>query len=107
MPTHLKRLTITVPTELAAAIRQAVDDGDHASANEVVWEALRAWIIQRQGVNASMRQCVNALSALKEDIDQGLSEVAAGRVTPFDASRIIARGKRLLTTHHSWARAAE
>jgi len=40
MPTT-KRLTIAMPSETSAAIKQAVDDGEYASASDVVREALR------------------------------------------------------------------
>ena len=89
MPTTLERLTITMPSEMAASIKQAVDDGEYASTSEVVREALREWTTRRQLM-------LNELSALKADIDQGLVDVAAGRVKTFDADRIIARGKQLL-----------
>ena len=89
MPTTLERLTITMPSEMAASIKQAVDDGEYASTSEVVREALREWKTRRQLM-------LNELSALKADIDQGLVDVAAGRVKNFDADRIIARGKQLL-----------
>lgn len=88
MPTT-KRLTIAMPSETAAAIKQAVDDGEYASASEVVREALREWKMHRQ-----LR--LNELSALQADIGQGLADAAAGRVKAFDVDRIIPRGKQLL-----------
>ena len=36
------------------------------------------------------------MEALKADIDQGLADLAEGRVKQFDAARIIERGRRLL-----------
>ncbi|WP_198299100.1 ribbon-helix-helix domain-containing protein [Bordetella genomosp. 13] len=89
MPTTLERLTITMPAEMAASLKQAVEDGEYASTSEVVREALREWKIRRELM-------LNELNALKADIDQGLADVAAGRVKAFDADNIIARGKRLL-----------
>jgi antitoxin ParD1/3/4 len=41
------------------------------------------------------------LAALKSDIDKGLADVAAGRVTEFDAARIIERGRKLLAGRSS------
>ncbi|HWF00150.1 MAG TPA: ribbon-helix-helix protein, CopG family [Caulobacteraceae bacterium] len=40
----IERLSITLPAEMAASLRQAVEDGgEYASASEIVREALRAW----------------------------------------------------------------
>jgi antitoxin ParD1/3/4 len=78
-PTRAQRLTITMPTELASTIRQAVDDGDYASTSEAVREAVREWKVRRQLM-------LNEIAALKADIDQGLADVAAGRV------KVLARG---------------
>jgi len=94
MPTTLERLTITMPTEMASAIKQAVDDGEYASTSEVVREALREWKTRRQLMP-------NELASLKADIDQGLADVAAGRVKAFDPNNIIARGKQLLAARSS------
>jgi antitoxin ParD1/3/4 len=44
---------------------------------------------------------LNELASLKEDIDQGLADVAAGRVKAFDPDNIIARGKQLLAARSS------
>jgi hypothetical protein len=38
-------------------------------------------------------------AALKADIDQGLADIAAGRLIPFNMDAIIARGGQLLATH--------
>lgn len=89
MPTTLERVTVTMPTEMAAAIKQAVDDGEYASTSEVVREALRDWKTKRQLM-------LNELASLKADIDQGLADVAAGRVKTFNPDSIIERGKQLV-----------
>jgi antitoxin ParD1/3/4 len=39
----IERLTITVPAEMAAVVRQAVANGSYASTSEVIREALRDW----------------------------------------------------------------
>jgi len=85
----LERVTVTMPTEMTAIIRQAVDDGEYASTSEVVREALREWKTRRQFMQGE-------LATLKADIDQGLADIAAGRVRTFDAERIIAQGKQRL-----------
>lgn len=94
MPGTLERLTVTMPVEMAATIKQAVDEGEYASTSEVVREALREWKTRRQLMLAE-------LSVLKADIERGLADVAAGRVKDFDADRIIERGRQLLAARSS------
>lgn len=85
----VEHLTITLPSEMAATVRGAVDTGDYASTSEVVRAALRDWTSKRAFQ-------LQELAALKADIDAGLADVAAGRVADFDAARIVERGRRLL-----------
>ena len=88
---EIERITITLPSDMAAVIKGAVDGGDYASSSEVVREALRDWKMKRA-------LQLQELTALKADIDIGLADVAAGRVRDFDAARIIERGKKLLAS---------
>ena len=85
----IERMTVTMPADMAAVVKAAVDGGDYASTSEVVRDALRDWKIKRAVQ-------VQELAALKSDIDKGLADVAAGRVRDFDATKIIERGRRLL-----------
>jgi antitoxin ParD1/3/4 len=87
----LERLTITLPSDTAAIVKDAVAGGDYASASEVVRDALRDWKAKR----ALQRQ---ELAALKTDIGQGLADLTAGRVKDFDAERIVERGRKLLAS---------
>ena len=87
----IERLTVTMPADMAAVVKAAVEGGDYASTSEVVREALRDWKTKR----AIQLQ---ELTALKSDIDKGLADVAAGRVKNFDANQIIARGRKLLAS---------
>jgi len=86
---EIERMTITLPAEMAAVIRSAVDGGDYASGSEVVREALRDWKSKRA-------LQLQELTALKADIERGLNDLAEGRVQDFDAARIIERGRKLL-----------
>jgi antitoxin ParD1/3/4 len=86
---ELERLTITMPSELAAVVKTAVAAGDYASTSEVVREALRDWKIKRAIQHEE-------IATLKADIDKGLADVAAGRLTEFNAERIVERGRTLL-----------
>lgn len=82
--TSIERMTITMPADMAAVIKAAVDDRDYASTSEVVreWKQRRAFQSQE-------------FATLKADIDKGLADVAAGQVRQFDKKRIIARGRKL------------
>jgi antitoxin ParD1/3/4 len=86
---QIERMTITMPGEMAAVVKEAVAGGDYASTSEVVREALRDWKLKR-----ALR--LQELTALQSDIDKGLADLAEGRVVDFDADRIIERGRKLL-----------
>ena len=86
---EIERLTITLPSDMGAAVKGAVNGGDYASTSEVVREALRDWKTKRA-------LQLQELAMLKADIDKGLKDVAEGRVKDFDAERIIERGRKLL-----------
>ncbi len=88
---EIERMTITLPSDMAAVVKSAVDGGDYASSSEVVREALRDWKMKRA-------LQLQELAALKADIDKGLTDLAEGRVQDFDAGRIIERGKKLLAS---------
>lgn len=85
----IERMTITLPADMAAAVKGAVEGGDYASSSEVVREALRDWKMKR----ALQWQ---ELAALKADIDKGLADVVAGRVKKFDTGSVMERGRKLL-----------
>lgn len=86
---EVERLTVTMPSDMAAVVKAAVNQGDYASTSEVVREALRDWKMKRA-------LQLQEFAALKADIDQGMADVAAGRLTEFNADRIIERGRKLL-----------
>ena len=85
----IERLTVTLPTDMAALVRGAVGEGDYASSSEVIREALREWKMKRELQSRKF-------ATLKSDIDRGLADVAAGRIVAFNAERIIERGRKLL-----------
>jgi antitoxin ParD1/3/4 len=86
---EIERLTITLPSDMAAIVKSAVEGGDYASNSEVVREALRDWKMKRA-------LQIQELASLKADIDRGLTDLAEGRVQDFDKTRIIERGRKLL-----------
>jgi len=86
---EIERLTITLPSDMAAVVKGAVEGGDYASSSEVVREALRDWKMKRA---VQLKE----MESLKADIDKGLTDLAEGRVKDFDAARIVERGRKLL-----------
>jgi len=96
---EIERMTVTLPSDMAAAVRAAVDGGDYASNSEVMREALRDWKLKRA-------LQLQELAALKADIDRGLTDLtdlAECRVQDFDANRIIERGRKLLAARSTSA----
>ncbi len=87
----IERLTVSMPGEMAALIKEAVTGGDYASTSEVVREAMRDWKSKRA---LQLQQ----FAALKADLDQGLADLAAGRTKEFDPAKIVERGRQLLAT---------
>lgn len=85
----IERLTITLPSDIADMVRNAVGGGGYASSSEVIREALRDWKVKHA---LQLQQLV----ALQADIDKGLRDLAKGRVKEFNAGRIVKRGKALL-----------
>ena len=81
----IERMTITIPADMAAGVKAAVEAGDYASTSEVV----RDWKLRREVQRQEME-------ALKADIDRGLADVATGRVKAFDVQRILKGGRTLL-----------
>ncbi|WP_375495296.1 type II toxin-antitoxin system ParD family antitoxin [uncultured Nostoc sp.] len=90
----IERITITLPTDMAGIVKKAVEAGDYASTSEVIRAALRDWKIKRA-------LQLEELASLKSDIDEGLTDVANGRVKDFDIEQIIQRGRKLLETRSS------
>lgn len=64
----IERMTITVPAEMAATLRQTVAGGEYASTSEVVREALRDWSRRR---DAEQRDLDALRAAIRAGIDSG------------------------------------
>lgn len=54
MAVSIEKISIALPPEMVAQVRQAVETGEYASSSEVVRDALRDWTykrhLQQQGV---------------------------------------------------------
>lgn len=48
MPSIIEKISIALPPEMVAQLREAVQTGEYASSSEVVREALRDWRHKRQ-----------------------------------------------------------
>lgn len=83
---EIERMTVTLPAEMAALVRGAVEEGDYALSSEVVREALRVWKMTRA-------ERSEKLAALRRDIDAGLRDIADGKVVAFDPEDIMTRGR--------------
>lgn len=86
---NVERITITLTSDMAEALRAAVSGGEYASSSEIVREALREWRHRR-----ALRE--RELAELRTDIQRGLEDVKADRVKDFDPERIIQKGARKL-----------
>ena len=86
----IERLTITLPPEMAEAVRGAILAGEYASSSEVIREALRDWRHKR-----ALQQ--RELEELRARIQRGIDDLDAGRVQDFDPERIIQKGQQRST----------
>ncbi|WP_020650058.1 type II toxin-antitoxin system ParD family antitoxin [Solimonas variicoloris] len=71
-----EKLSITLPAEMARAIRAKVEAGDYSSNSEVIREALRGWMERER-----------KLVALDAAIARGVADAEAGRVLTLDRAR--------------------
>lgn len=90
----IERLTVTMPSEMASLIREAVAEGDYASSSEVIREAMRDWKRKRT-------LQMQSAAELQTEIDRGMADMAVGRTTTFDAARIAQRGRKSLIKRSS------
>jgi len=51
----LERITVTMPEEMAAKLRAAVESGEYATTSEIVREALRDWSAEQDRVVRTVR----------------------------------------------------
>ena len=65
---NIERMTVTMPAEMAATLRQTVAGGEYASTSEVVREALRAWVRSR---DQDQRDLQTLRQAIREGDESG------------------------------------
>lgn len=69
-----RQLSITLPNEMADALRERVQSGEYASESEVIREGLRALLARDQAVEAWLHgEVAEAYDALVADPSRGVS----------------------------------
>ena len=83
----MERISMALTAEQAASIKAAVGSGAYASTSEVIRDALRTWE-QVRALRA------DELANLRSDIAKGMADVAAGRVSEYNADAVIEEIRR-------------
>lgn len=87
-------ITISLPEELENRVKQQVETGAYSSASELIREALL--LLERyQTLQSSQYR------SLKADIDQGLADLAAGRVAELDMNDLTQQGRQILANRRN------
>ena len=82
----VEKLSISLTSEIASDIRNAIKTGEYASTSEVIRDALRAWKRNREARSVA----VEALQRLWRD------GVDSGQSAPLEAEDIKRRGRERL-----------
>jgi antitoxin ParD1/3/4 len=89
MMSTIERMSITLPAEMAAGLRQTVEGGQYASASEIIREALREWSRRR---DHELRD----LQALRDAVRMG-DESGPG----VPATEVFAELRRMIATRRA------
>ena len=69
-----QQLSITLPNEMAIAVKAKVQSGEYASESEVIRDGLRALVARDRAIESWLHNQVGpAYDALKEDLTRGIS----------------------------------
>ena len=80
-------LNVSLPVELEKRVREHVASGMYGSASEVIREALRLF-------EAHQATQTSQLHALRADIQKGLMDVKANRVSALDVDAMKRQGRQ-------------
>jgi antitoxin ParD1/3/4 len=69
----IEKISIALPQEMIAEIRDAVDSGHYSSSSEVIREALRVWIRERNLNKAALDQMRHVWEQALADSGDGVS----------------------------------
>jgi antitoxin ParD1/3/4 len=83
----IEKISIALPQEMVAAVRQAVEDGEYASSSEVVRDALRDWTHKRRVREQGL-----------DDLRRAWQEAMENPGPPVDADEVMDRLKRKYRT---------
>ena len=86
----LERITVTMPAEMAARLRAAVERGEYATTSEVVREELRDWSSAQDRIdaeNAAMRELLDKARQGKGFTADEVFEQALKRVDEIAAQK--------------------
>jgi antitoxin ParD1/3/4 len=81
---NIEKLSIALPADMVAAIKEAVSSGDYATNSDVVRDALRDWRIRRHVENADTTE-------LRRLVREGIASLDRGQGVP--AKDVLARLK--------------
>ena len=84
-----RRLTVALPVELNEFVRLRVEQGAHATEDEVIRDALLMLREQEDYIESQRRQ-------LRREIAVGLEQARQGLVGPFSAAEIKSEGRKRL-----------
>lgn len=83
----IERLTITMPAEMAATLRESVEGGEYASTSEIIREAVRDWTRAR---DTDRRELDELRALIREGMESGPS-IPADQVFAELREKILAR----------------
>jgi antitoxin ParD1/3/4 len=89
----IERLMVTLPADMAVRVKGALSHGDNASSSEVIHEALGD-----REIKSELRR--RKLEAVRCDIDDGLTDLEAGRLRERNLDDIMTREMRLPAACH-------
>jgi len=75
---NVEKLSISLSSDMARSIKDAVDSGEYATASEVVRDAMRVWRFHRITVDPSDTAAIRRLVA------EGLASAKQGRLKPAE-----------------------
>ncbi len=80
---NVEKISIALPAEMTALVKEAVAAGEYSSSSEVIRDALRAWKFERAAKEA-------ALAELRAEIQKGFD---SGAGKNLDVEEFIQRAK--------------
>ena len=68
----MEKISIALPPEMVARVRQAVETGEYASSSEVIRDALRDWTHKRQLQQKGIAELRSLWQQARRDSSRGL-----------------------------------